>query len=55
MRHADTAKRNLANVLNITKKINDPDVRGELIAKTEAVAAEMKTTAPWTPYVEDAF
>lgn len=53
MRHVDTAERNLANVLNIAKKLNDPVVRGALIAKTEAVANEMKTDSPWTPFVEE--
>jgi hypothetical protein len=53
MRHADTAKRNIANAVNITKKILDPAVRGELIAKVEAAVETIKTDAPWTPFVPE--
>ena len=51
----EIAKRSIANALAATQGIHSPEARGEVIAKTEAAAEDMKKAAPWSPFTDNEF
>lgn len=55
LRPEDLAKRNLDNARAAFQGIETPEARGEVIAKADAVAQDMKKGKPWTPFPENEF